>query len=128
MKNHHINKEDIQFRILSILESEPEISQRQLARKLGLSLGAVNYSVQSLIQRGVVKVQNFKKSDNKLAYAYLLTPTGFAEKVKLTSSFLHRRMQEFDLLKAEIEQIQFQMKHDSKKPRSNEEQKLNNGY
>lgn len=127
MKSHLINIEDNQFRILSILEAKPEISQRHLAEKLGLSLGAVNYCIKSLIQRGAVKVENFKKSDNKLAYAYLLTPVGIAEKVKLTENFLLRRLQEFYLLQVEIEQVKLQMKHDSKKFKINSELKFNNG-
>ena len=104
--------EDVQFRLLTLLANNPAISQRELAKQLGLSLGGAHYCVQALISRGVVKVDNFKRSENKLAYAYLLTPTGIAEKLQLTAGFLQRRMQEYEALKAEIAALQTAVKND----------------
>jgi EPS-associated MarR family transcriptional regulator len=96
-------QEDTHFRVLSLLEQNPDMSQRDLAKALGVSLGGINYSLKALIERGMVKAQNFKKSETKLAYAYVLTPQGIAEKTKLTARFLKRKMEEYEALKAEIE-------------------------
>lgn len=88
------------------LEGNPELSQRELAKSLGISLGIVNYCLKALVDKGQVKVRNFRASDNKLRYAYVLTPQGLVTKAKLTRSFLQRRMSEYDALKAEIEALQ----------------------
>ena len=106
LKKPLAQNEDVQFRLLTLLANNPAISQRELAKQLGLSLGGAHYCVQALISRGVVKVDNFKRSEHKLAYAYLLTPSGFAEKLRLTAGFLQRRMQEYEALKAEIASLQ----------------------
>ena len=95
-------REDARFRILSLLRESPELSQRQIARQLGISLGGVNYCLKGLIEKGQVKIENVCKSDNKLKYVYLLTPDGVVEKASLTKRFLTRRMREYDALKAEI--------------------------
>ena len=99
-------QEDTHFRVLSLLEQNPDMSQRDLAKALGVSLGGINYSLKALIERGMVKAQNFKKSETKLAYAYVLTPQGIAEKTKLTARFLKRKMEEYEALKAEIDMLQ----------------------
>lgn len=99
-------QEDTHFRVLSLLANNPDMSQRDLAKALGISLGGINYSLRALIDRGMVKAQNFSKSDRKLAYAYVLTPQGLAEKTKLTGNFLARKMQEYEALKKEIESLQ----------------------
>ena len=99
-------QEDTHFRVLSLLEQNPDMSQRDLAKALGVSLGGINYSLKALIERGMVKAQNFKKSETKLAYAYVLTPQGIAEKTKLTARFLKRKMEEYEALKAEIDLLQ----------------------
>lgn len=106
MKKPLPHNEDIQFRLLSLLAGDPTISQRALAKQLGLSLGGAHYCVQALIARGAVKVGNFKRSEHKLAYAYLLTPKGLVEKIQLTAGFLQRRMQEYEALKLEIASLQ----------------------
>ena len=98
-------QEDTHFRVLSLLEQNPEMSQRDLARALGVSLGGVNYSLKALIERGMVKAHNFSKSERKLAYAYVLTPHGIAEKTKLTARFLRRKLEEYEALKAEIDAL-----------------------
>ena len=105
-------QEDTHFRVLGLLEQNPDLSQRELAKVLGVSLGGVNYSLRALAERGMVKVQNFKKSEKKLAYAYVLTPRGLAEKTRLTTDFLKRKLEEYGALKAEIESLQQLVKDD----------------
>lgn len=102
-------QEDTRFRVLRLLQENPEISQRQIADALGVSLGGVNYCVRALVDKGLVKVKNFRNSENKIAYAYFLTPKGIAEKTALTARFLKRKMQEYELLKAEIESLKSEM-------------------
>jgi len=81
------------------------MSQRQIADKLGVSLGSVNYCLEALVDKGLVKVKNFRNSNNKMAYAYFLTTKGIKEKAALTKAFLKRKMKEYELLKAEIESL-----------------------
>ena len=99
-------QEDTYFRVMKMVQAQPDISQRQLAKALGLSLGGVNYCLQALMEKGWVKVQNFSSSHNKLGYAYLLTPAGVTEKTALTARFLKRKMHEYAELRAEIEALQ----------------------
>ena len=94
------------FRLLRLLETRPELSQRDLARELGTSLGKINYCMNALIDKGWVKVRNFRDSQNKLAYAYLLTPRGIERKATITVQFLRRKLAEYETLKIEIEQLQ----------------------
>ena len=101
---------ELQFRVLRLLESNPHLTQRELSKALGVSLGGVNYCLNALVAKGSVKIQNFKNSKNKWVYAYLLTPQGIAEKTALTGSFLRRKMQEYEGLKAEIESLKFEVK------------------
>jgi EPS-associated MarR family transcriptional regulator len=96
---------ELQFRVLRLLESNPHLTQRELSKALGVSLGGVNYCLNALVVRGSVKVQNFRKSNNKWAYAYLLTPQGIGDKAALTSGFLKRKIQEYQQLKEEIESL-----------------------
>jgi EPS-associated MarR family transcriptional regulator len=97
---------DVHFRVLHLLEEEPELTQRELAQKLGISLGGVNYCLKALIEIGHIKVGNFSKNPNKSVYLYLLTPQGIAEKANLTAGFLRRKMVEYHALKNEIDAIQ----------------------
>lgn len=94
------------YGLLRILESNPRLSQRELADCLNISLGKVNYCLRSLVEKGFLKVNNFRKSDNKIAYAYLLTPHGVDEKAHMTASFLRHKMREYDRLREEIEELQ----------------------
>ncbi len=96
---------DVHFRVLHLLEEEPELTQRELAKKLGISLGGVNYCLRALIEIGHIKVGNFSKNPNKSVYLYLLTPKGIAEKAELTRAFLKRKMLEYQALKKEIESV-----------------------
>jgi len=106
-------QEDTHYRVLALLERSPDISQRELARELGISLGGVNYALRALIEKGMLKAQNFSSSDKKLAYAYILTPKGLAEKSLLTARFLRRKMDEYEALRAEIESLQHAL-HDQR--------------
>ena len=99
-------REAAHYRVLRLIEEQPEISQRELARALGVSLGKTHYLLKALLDKGLVKADNFRRSDNKLAYAYLLTPVGIEEKARVTVAFLRRKMQEFEALKTEIEGLQ----------------------
>jgi EPS-associated MarR family transcriptional regulator len=96
-------QEDTHFRVMRLLEVNPDLTQRQLAEALGVSVGGLNYCLKALIQKGFVKVSNFRQSKNKFGYAYLLTPAGAGEKLRLTASFLQRKIQEYEAIKAEIE-------------------------
>ncbi len=101
---------DVHFRVLHLLEEEPELTQRELAKKLGISLGGVNYCLKALINIGHIKAGNFNKNPNKSIYLYLLTPQGIAEKSKLTADFLKRKMVEYYALKKEIDSIKSSLK------------------
>lgn len=97
--------EESHLKVLRLLESDPSQSQRELARALGVSLGKTNYCIRALLEKGLIKVQNFRSSDNKLSYAYLLTPAGVAAKAELTRDFLKRKVREYEHLKGEIERL-----------------------
>ncbi len=101
---------DVHFRVLHLLAEEPELTQRELAQKLGISLGAVNYCLKALINIGQIKAGNFSNNPNKSIYLYLLTPRGIAEKTKLTAGFLKRKMVEYQALKKEIESVRSNLK------------------
>ena len=93
------------YQLLKSLEQDANLTQRQLSKELGISLGKVNYCLQSLIQKGFIKINNFKNSKHKIQYSYLLTPKGVAEKTKLTISFLKVRTKEYEELKKEVEKL-----------------------
>jgi len=94
--------DDTSYGLLKTLEHNPGLSQRDLAKRLGISLGKVNFCLNALIEKGCLKVNNFRNSENKLAYAYLLTPHGAEEKALITVRFLKYKMQEYEQLRAEI--------------------------
>jgi EPS-associated MarR family transcriptional regulator len=102
-------EEETHYKIMRVLEENPDLTQRELAEKLGMSVGGVNYCLNALIDKGLVKMSNFQKSKNKFKYVYLLTPQGIAEKVELTSRFLKRKMEEYEALKVEIEGLKVEM-------------------
>ena len=93
------------YTLLKMLEENPGLSQRDLAKKLGISLGKVNYCLNALVGKGCLKVNNFRKSDNKLAYAYLLTPKGIESRARMTVDFLKYKVQEYERLAREIEEL-----------------------
>src|SRR4029453_10675927 len=98
--------EDTNLRLLRLLESKPNLSQRALARELGISLGKINYCLNALIAKGWIKVKNFRNSDNKLGYVYLLTPHGIESKAMITVHFLRNKLDEYEQLKREIALLQ----------------------
>jgi EPS-associated MarR family transcriptional regulator len=98
----HGDAEAARLAVLRLLEQRPEMSQRELSETLGLSLGKTHYVLHSLLDRGLVKADNFRRSGNKLAYAYVLTPTGLREKLRLTRAFLSRKEAEFEQLRHTI--------------------------
>ena len=99
-------QEDTYFRVLRLLQDNPDMTQREIAQSLGLSTSGLNYCLKALIDKGWVKVHNFSQSKNKFGYIYVLTPQGIAEKLALTSRFLKRKLSEYDALKAEIDGLQ----------------------
>jgi EPS-associated MarR family transcriptional regulator len=100
-----MSNDDIQLSVLRLLEQNPQLTQRQLSAELGVSLGKAHYIVKSLIDVGLVKLDNFQRSDNKWGYAYLLTPKGIKEKAAITVRFLARKQDEYRLLEREIEML-----------------------
>ena len=97
--------EQVQLHILKIVEEKPEISQRQLAERLGVSLGKINYLLKALLDKGHIKAGNFLRAEDKLKYAYLLTPEGMSAKLQLTRSYLARKELEYLAMKSEIESM-----------------------
>ncbi len=95
------------FSILNLLDKNPDRTQRELAREVGVSLGSINYCLTALINKGLVKVQNFSNSKNKFRYIYVLTPKGIAEKSSLTRSFLRRKQEEFEIIKSQISSLRY---------------------
>lgn len=101
---------------MRLLAANPYMSQRELAKELGVSLGAVNYCLRALVVKGDVKIRNFRAADNKLRYAYILTPEGIRRKTLLTADFLQRKMREYYALKSEIESLRHEISGDSDAP------------
>ena len=97
--------ETTHYGLLKTLENNPDLSQRDLAKRLGISLGKVNFCLNALVEKGSLKISNFRNNENKLAYAYLLTPRGVEDKARITVGFLKHKMQEYEQLKKEIEEL-----------------------
>lgn len=95
--------DEYRYKIFKLVAAKPEISQRELARELGISLGKTNYCIKALIDKGLLKANNFLNSKKKMAYVYKLTPKGIEEKANVTVRFLRQKMTEYELLKVEIE-------------------------
>ena len=106
-----MSKKQNQFQILKSLEQDSCSTQRQLSNNLGVSLGKVNYCIKSLIEKGFIKVNNFRNNKNKIQYSYLLTPKGIEEKAKLTLDFIRIKTQEYDTLRQEIESLRQDVKN-----------------
>jgi len=116
-------QEDTYFRVMRLLEENPDLTQRELAEKLGISVGGLNYCLKALMEKGLVKMKNFANSKNKFGYVYVLTPTGMAEKAAITQRFLKRKMEEYEALKLEIESLKRGVAGDSnRKSRDRSEQ------
>jgi EPS-associated MarR family transcriptional regulator len=108
--------EDTNFRLMRILEVNPELSQREMGKALGISFGGINYCLNALVAKGLVKIENFSHNQNKFGYVYLLTPSGIAEKAALTSVFLKRKMEEHEALKVEIAILRSEIEKEEKIP------------
>ena len=104
----NVNREELRLEVMRVIEANPEMSQREIARKLGVSLGGVNYAMKALIERGLVKAKNFSRSDKKLGYVYVLTAAGMKQKSHLAASFLSRKLQEYEVLRREIEALRLE--------------------
>jgi EPS-associated MarR family transcriptional regulator len=102
-------QEDMRFRVLRVLEQRPDISQRELSRLLGVSVGQTHYQLRALAEKGFIKIRNFSTARNKMHYSYLLTTRGVSEKVALTQRFLERKRVEYEALKAEISSLEDEM-------------------
>lgn len=102
-------QEDTYFRVMRILEVNPDLTQRELAVNLGISVSGLNYSLKALMRKGLVKMKNFANSKNKFGYVYVLTPTGMAEKAVITNRFVRRKIEEYEALKAEIEALKSEL-------------------
>lgn len=105
--------EELHYRVLKIVEENPEITQRELADELGVSLGKANYCVKALVDKGWLKMQNFSHGKNRFGYAYLLTPRGISQKTTLKARFLKHKLQEYEKLKTEIKALKNEMKSES---------------
>ncbi|MFY0649809.1 MAG: MarR family EPS-associated transcriptional regulator [Methylophilaceae bacterium] len=100
-----IQHPDTHYKVMDLIHKQPDISQRDLAKSAGISLGSMHYCLKALAQKGWVKAGNFKNNPDKSVYLYLLTPEGITQKSKLAIDFLHRKKQEYDELKREIEEL-----------------------
>jgi EPS-associated MarR family transcriptional regulator len=98
--------DETRYRILRMLQADPQASQRRISDELGISLGRVNFCLNALINKGLVKVNNFRNSSNKRAYLYVLTPRGIEERLRLTARFLRVKLDEYEMLKRELEQLE----------------------
>ena len=105
-----MNKQELEYRALKLLEQQPDMTQRQIAKELNVSLGKTHYLIKSLIDVGWIKLENLRRSNNKWGYAYLLTPSGIVEKAVITAKFLARKQREFDDLQIEIQQLKDEIK------------------
>lgn len=99
------SQDEYHLKVMRLIQKNPQISQRELAEQLGISLGKTNYCIQALIKKGLVKLQNFRSSQSKRGYVYLLTPEGVSSKARLTMLYLKIRMREYDALSKEIESL-----------------------
>ena len=111
--------DEMRYRLLKLLSDQPQASQRQLSQALGVSVGSLNYAVNALIDRGWVKANNFRNSRNKLAYAYLLTPSGIDAKARIAVRFLKRKMDEYEALEQEIAQLKAEVAEMNDRPSVN---------
>ena len=109
--------DEVRYRLLRLLEANPAMSQRDVARQLGMSLGKVNFCVQALVEKGMLKATNFKNSQRKTAYMYFLTPRGIEEKAQVTARFLRKKVQEYEELRADIARIREEVRRNTRRQR-----------
>ena len=110
---NHIYEQEIHYRLLKILAKEPQLGQREMAKKMGISLGKVNFCVSELAAKGWIKITRLKSARKKIPYIYMLTPKGLEEKGKLTIRFLKRKVSEYEEIKVQISEIYQEVKHEA---------------
>ena len=121
-----MRKHELEYRVMQLLERQPDLTQRQLSQKLGVSLGKTHYVVRSLVDVGWIKLGNFRRSNNKLGYIYLLTPQGVVEKTAITARFLARKQREYDALREEIELLRQELEQQCWEKKSNDPHQTSN--
>jgi len=102
---NHDFEQEIRYKLLKLLTSETNLSQREMAKRMGISLGKTNYVITELANKGIIKIKRFKSAINKIPYTYMLTPEGLEEKAKITLAFLKRKLSEYEEIKHQIEEI-----------------------
>jgi EPS-associated MarR family transcriptional regulator len=107
--------DEVRYGLLRLLEANPAMSQRAVARQLGMSLGKVNFCVQALVEKGLLKATNFKNSQRKAGYMYLLTPRGIEEKAQVTARFLQKKIEEYEALRADIARIREEVRRNTRR-------------
>jgi EPS-associated MarR family transcriptional regulator len=107
--------DEVHYRLLKVLSAEPQLSQREVAIQLGVSLGKVNYCLRALMARGLIKASNFKNSKNRIAYLYVLTPRGLEERARMTTRFLQAKMHEYETLVGQIAELRYEAERQSLK-------------
>lgn len=107
--------DEYRYKLLRLLEANPQVNQRELARALGISLGKANYCLNALIEKGLIKARNFTNSKNKRAYMYYLTPRGFQEKTRVTVRFFQRKVAEYETLRGEIEMLRAEVSRETQR-------------
>lgn len=100
------------YRLLKLIEANPHMSQRELAQAMGVSLGKLNYCLKALVTKGFVKLENFRRTEDKRVYAYLLTPNGIEEKARVTVAFLQRKLAEYEAIRGEIEELRKEVENE----------------
>jgi EPS-associated MarR family transcriptional regulator len=98
-------EQEIRYRLLKVLSQDSNLSQREMAKRMGISLGKVNYCISELAKKGLIKVNRFKSAKNKIPYTYMLTPIGLEEKARLTVTFLKRKLSEYEEIKRQIKEL-----------------------
>ena len=109
---NHAYEQELRYRLLKILSQEPQIGQRDMAKRMGISLGKVNYCITELASKGWIKITRFRSARNKIPYTYMLTPKGIKEKGKLTISFLKRKITEYEEIKGQIRELYQEVEQD----------------
>jgi EPS-associated MarR family transcriptional regulator len=117
-------REETYLKVMRLLQENPDLTQRELAEQLGVSVGSVNYCLKALMEKGWVKMKNFIHSKNKFGYVYVLTPTGIAERAELTSKFLARKVSEYEILKHEIEVLKAEVDRKKENEQENTQERL----
>ena len=113
-QEHTALYEESHLAVLRLLEQNPNLSQRELAEELGISVGKTNYCIKALVDKGLLKINNFRNNKNKMSYAYLLTPAGITKKTELTVKFLQRKVLEYEVLKKEIDLLEKELREKGK--------------